>query len=127
MAAGDTRTQTRRIAGGGGADTRVIVTDGRAQVKIETSPVARGTGYPARSMPTSEAVTERFGFFTANIVTFEDLYGGKRHAALSEPLIPFSAKQTVDTIDGIRERNTSSRGKYDPDLDRARRHRNGDR
>ena len=82
IAVGDSRIQTRRIAGGGAADTRIIVTDRQAQVKIETSPVARGTVYPARSMPTSEAVTERFGFFKANVVTFEDLYGGKLHAAL---------------------------------------------
>ena len=76
------RIQARRIAGGGGADTRLMVRDGRAQVKIETSPVARGTVYPALSMPTSDAVTERFGFFEANVVAFEDLYGGKLHAAL---------------------------------------------
>ena len=82
VAARDPRIQARRIAGGGGADTRVMVRDDRAQVKIETSPVARGTVYPARSMPTSDAVTERFGFFEANVVAFEDLYGGKLHAAL---------------------------------------------
>ena len=76
------RFQPRRAAGGGGADTRVLVRDGRAQVKIETSPVTRGAVYPARSMPTSEAVTERFGFFEANVLAFEDLYGGKLHAAL---------------------------------------------
>lgn len=76
------RTHVRRIAGGGGVGTRVMFTEGRAQVKIETSPVARGAVYPARSMPTSEAVTERFGFFEANVVAFEDLYGGKLHAAL---------------------------------------------
>ena len=78
----DPRIQTRRVAGGGGADTRVMVRRGQAQVKIETSPVARGTVCPPRPMPTSEAVTERFGFFEANVVAFEDLYGGKLHAAL---------------------------------------------
>ena len=76
------RFEARRAAGGGGADTRVIVRDGRAQVKIETSPVTRGTVYPARLMPTSETVTERFGFVEANVLAFEDLYGGKLHAAL---------------------------------------------
>ena len=82
IAARDPQIQTRRTAGGGGADTRVMVRRGRAQVKIETSPVARGTVCPPRSMPTSEAVTERFGFFAANVVAFEDLFGGKLHAAL---------------------------------------------
>ena len=92
------RTEARRIAGGGGADTRVMVRDGRAQVKIETSPVARGTVYPAQSMPTSEAVTERFGFFEANVVAFEDLYGGKLHAALDRrhPRDLFDVKQLYE-------------------------------
>ena len=76
------RYDTRRVPGGGGGDTRVMVRDGRAQVKIETSPVTRGTVYPALSMPASEAVTERFGFVEANVLAFEDLYGGKLHAVL---------------------------------------------
>ena len=82
IAARHRRFETRRAVGGGGADTRVLVRDGRAQIKIETSPVARGTVFPPRSMPTSESVTERFGFFETNVVAFEDLYGGKLHAAL---------------------------------------------
>ena len=76
------RFEVRRIAGGGGGDTRVLVSDGRVQIKIETSPVARGAVYRARSMATSKAVTERFGFVEANVLAFEDLYGGKLHAAL---------------------------------------------
>ncbi len=76
------RIDTRRVAGGGGGDTRIIVIGERTQVKIETSPVTRGTVYPPRSMPASDAVTERFGFVEANVVAFEDLYGGKLHAAL---------------------------------------------
>ena len=76
------RVHVRRITGGGGGDNRVMVRDGRAQVKIETSPVMRGAVYPARSMAASEAVTERFGFVEGNVLAFEDLYGGKLHAAL---------------------------------------------
>ena len=76
------RFDARRVAGGGGGDTRIMVQGGRAQVKIETSPITRGAVYPPRSMPTSEAVTERFGFVEANVLAFEDLYGGKLHAAL---------------------------------------------
>ena len=59
-----------------------MVSGERTQVKIETSPVTRGTLYPTRSMPASEAVTERFGFVEAHVLAFEDLYGGKLHAAL---------------------------------------------
>ena len=76
------RFDADRIAGGGGGDTRIMVRDGRAQVKIESSPVMRGAVHPPRSMPTSDAVTERFGFVEANVLAFEDLYGGKLHAAL---------------------------------------------
>ena len=76
------RIAARRVAGGGNADTRIMVSDGQAQIKIETSPVTRGAVYPARTMITSEAVTEQFGFVETTVLAFEDLYGGKLHAAL---------------------------------------------
>ncbi len=76
------RIEARRVAGGGNADTRIMVSDGQAQIKIETSPVTRGAVYPARTMITSEAVTEQFGFVETTVLAFEDLYGGKLHAAL---------------------------------------------
>ncbi|MAB13271.1 nucleotidyl transferase AbiEii/AbiGii toxin family protein [Parvibaculum sp.] len=74
--------QTRRIAGGGNNDTRIMVSDERAQIKIETSPVTRGAVYPPTTKMASDAVTEQFGFAEMNVVAFEDLYGGKLHAAL---------------------------------------------
>ena len=76
------RVKARRIAGGGDSDTRIMVNDGAAQIKIETSPVTRGAVYPAGTMVASEAVTEQFGFVEMNVLAFEDLYGGKLHAAL---------------------------------------------
>ena len=82
IAARNPRVGTRRIAGGGDGDTRIIVSDGRAQVKIETSPVMRGAVYPASPTVASETVTERFGFFETTVLAFEDLYAGKLHAAL---------------------------------------------
>ena len=72
----------RRIAGGGDSDTRIMVSDGPTQIKIETSPVTRGAVYPARPMVASETVTQQFGFVETNVLAFEDLYGGKLHAAL---------------------------------------------
>ena len=78
----DLQVDTSRIAGGGGGDTRIIVRDGRVRVKIEASPVARGVVHPARLMVAGERVTEKFGFVEANVLAFEDLYGGKLHAAL---------------------------------------------
>jgi len=76
------RVQARRVAGGGNNDTRIMVGDGRAQLKIETSPVTRGAIYPPTVMMASDMVTEQFGYAEMNVVSFEDLYGGKLHAAL---------------------------------------------
>ena len=59
-----------------------MVRDRQARIKVETSPVTRGTVYPAQSMVTSEQVTKRFGFVEAKVLAFEDLYGSKLHAAL---------------------------------------------
>ena len=76
------RAQVRRIAGGGDSDTRILISTGQAQVKIETSVVTRGTVYPPTTMMVSDVVAEHFGFAEMNILAFEDLYGGKLHAAL---------------------------------------------
>ena len=76
------RVKAQRLSGGGSNDTRILVSDGQVQIKIETSPVTRGAVYPPRQMVSSEAVTERFGFVEMNVLAFEDLYGGKLHAAL---------------------------------------------
>ena len=72
----------RPASGGGNGDTRIVVTRGRVQIKIETSPVARGTVLPPRTMIASESVTEQFGFVEMKVLPFEDLYAGKLVAAL---------------------------------------------
>jgi len=71
-----------RIAGGDNGDTRILVRDGLAEVKIETSPVARGTVHPPRTMVVSDTVAEQFGFAEMPVLAFEDLFGGKLHAAV---------------------------------------------
>ncbi len=76
------RLAVRRIAGGGNSDTRIVVIYNSVQIKIETSPVARGAVFSARPMVASEAVATQFGFVETNVLTFEDLYGGKLVAAL---------------------------------------------
>jgi len=72
----------KRIAGGGGGATRISAEDGKARVKIETSPVTRGIVGGTHTMAVCDRVVEEFGFAETEVVSFEDLYGGKIHAAL---------------------------------------------
>jgi hypothetical protein len=72
----------RRIAGGGGGATRVQAQSGSAIVKIETSPVTRGVVFDPELKRVSAAVEDEFGFAETNVVSFEDLFAGKLHAAL---------------------------------------------
>ncbi|MCY4033733.1 MAG: nucleotidyl transferase AbiEii/AbiGii toxin family protein [Hyphomicrobiales bacterium] len=65
-----------------GNKTGISVSKGIVRIKIETSPVLRGTVLPPRTMATCNAVTERFGFARMRVLSFEDLYAGKIHAAL---------------------------------------------
>ncbi len=72
----------RRIAGGGAGDTRILANADGVTVKIETSPVMRGAVGEPRLMRTETSVEDAFGFVETNVVSFEDLYAGKLHAAL---------------------------------------------
>lgn len=74
--------EARRIAGGGDGDTRLLLRGRDAEVKIEVSPVIRGTVAPPRIMRVTDAVEEAFGFAEMPVVAFEDLYAGKLCAAL---------------------------------------------
>lgn len=75
-------SQARRIQGGGGSETRVQVRHGNAEIKIETSPVTRGVVHETEPRMVTEAVEQEFGFAEIQVVSFEDLFGGKLHAAL---------------------------------------------
>lgn len=72
----------QRIAGGGNNDTRVLVRQGTTEIKIETSPVARGTVHPPELRAVTDGVADAFGFAEMQVVSFEDLFGGKLHAAV---------------------------------------------
>ena len=71
-----------RPRGGGSSDNKILVRRGRVQIKIETSPVARGAVLPPKRMAASESVMEQFGFVESHVLAFEDLYAGKLVAAL---------------------------------------------
>lgn len=62
--------------------TGLIVGARGAQIKIEVSPVLRGTVFPSVEMDVRDVVAERYGFAAAPVVSFGDLYAGKICAAL---------------------------------------------
>lgn len=62
--------------------TKAIVQRGRAQVKLEVTPVLRGCVYAPEIRHVHPIVEERFGYARAQLVSFADLYAGKLVAAL---------------------------------------------
>lgn len=63
-------------------ELRIVVTSERVTIKIEVSPVARGTLYNAELMPVVESVEDEFGYAEIAVVSLPDLYGGKLCAAM---------------------------------------------
>jgi|SRR5690554_5132659 len=61
---------------------RLIVEAGRAVVKVELSPVLRGTVYEPTVMRITKTAEDAFGFAEVPVVSFEDLFAGKMMAAL---------------------------------------------
>ena len=53
-----------------------------AQIKIEVTPVMRGTVYEPETLAVTAAVEDQFGFAEIQVVSFADLYAGKLVAAL---------------------------------------------
>lgn len=76
------QVQTSGGANTGGI-TRLICSRGRARVQIETTPVMRGAVHPVRTMVVQPKVEQAFGFASAQVLDFADLYAGKLAAALS--------------------------------------------
>ena len=62
--------------------TKLIVRSGGVQIKIEVTPVLRGTVYDPAIRSVVPAVEDAFGFAEMQIVSFADLYAGKIVAAL---------------------------------------------
>lgn len=84
---------------------RLVVEKDGVQIKIELSPVLRGTVYEPQIMPVSAAVEDEFGFAEIAVVSFEDLYAGKICAALDRqhPRDLFDIKQLLDN-EGITDK-----------------------
>lgn len=62
--------------------TKLTVRSSGVQVKIEVTPVMRGTVYEPEVRTVSEAVGDQFGFAEIQVVSLADLYAGKLVAAL---------------------------------------------
>ncbi|MBC8952621.1 nucleotidyl transferase AbiEii/AbiGii toxin family protein [Xenorhabdus sp. PB62.4] len=63
-------------------ELRIIVTTDKATIKIEVSPVARGTLHEPKLLPVVESIEEEFGYAEISVVSLPDLYGGKLCAAM---------------------------------------------
>ncbi len=61
---------------------RLVVSSGDSSIKIEVSPVLRGTVFDPEMRSVSPSVEERFGFAEMQVVSLPDLYAGKLAAAL---------------------------------------------
>ncbi len=73
---------TESILGGTDIITRLIVDDGQSRIKIEISPVLRGTVHPVKLTKVCEQVEMQFGFAEIHMLDENDLYAGKLCAAL---------------------------------------------
>ncbi len=62
---------------------RTIVTRNGIGIKIELSPVMRGSIFPPKVMEVNENVEDNFGYAKIKVMDFSDLYAGKICAALS--------------------------------------------
>ena len=67
---------------GENAVNKLIVRDGRVQIKIEVTPVLRGCVYEPQEREVSGVVEAHFGFAAMRVVSIADLYAGKLVAAL---------------------------------------------
>ncbi len=79
-----------------GRSKRLLVRSTETQIKIDLSPVLRGSVFPPVMMTVSEPVEESFGFAEIQVLSLPDLYGGKICAALDRqhPRDLFDVKQT---------------------------------
>tara|TARA_R110000782_G_scaffold270455_1_gene371312 strand:- start:14145 stop:15110 length:966 start_codon:yes stop_codon:yes gene_type:complete len=61
---------------------RLAVHSDGTTIKVEVSPVLRGTVFPSQMRTVSQGVETRFGFAEMQVVSLPDLYAGKMAAAL---------------------------------------------
>ena len=67
---------------GTGKRFRLLVLQGQHSVKIEVTPVLRGSVYPPENRELSPRAADAFGYASMPVLNFADLYAGKICAAL---------------------------------------------
>ena len=79
-------------------ELRIIVTTSDATIKIEVSPVARGTLHQPERIAIRESVEDQFGYAEILVVSRPDLYGGKLCAAMDRqhPRDLFDVRMLLD-------------------------------
>ncbi len=77
---------------------RLIVSQGEVRIKVELSPVIRGTVFPEERKEVSEEVEREFGYVEMQVASLPDLYAGKLCAALDRqhPRDLFDVKFLLD-------------------------------
>jgi len=83
----------------------MLVANHEAEIKVEVSPVLRGSVYPGSDRRIAARAEAEFGFAEVPTLSFEDLYAGKLVAALDRqhPRDLFDAKLLLEA-EGISER-----------------------
>lgn len=83
----------------------MLVANHEAEIKVEVSPVLRGSVYPESERRIVARAEAEFGFAEVPMLSFEDLYAGKIVAALDRqhPRDLFDAKLLLE-VEGISER-----------------------
>lgn len=61
---------------------KIYCSDGEVSIKIEPNFILRGTAFPVRNMSVCEKAQEKFGMVRMQVLSFQELYGGKVCAAL---------------------------------------------
>jgi len=67
---------------GTGTACKLLIRHAGVQIKVEVTPVLRGAVYPPEQCSIMPAVEDEFGYAEVQLVSREDLYGGKICAAL---------------------------------------------
>jgi predicted nucleotidyltransferase component of viral defense system len=68
--------------GEGGCIQRLQVSAAGVSIKVEVSPVLRGSVLEPREKPVMDSVADQFGYVETNVLELEELYAGKLVAAL---------------------------------------------